>query len=104
MLGQAGSEALPSGHLQRITIARALVTKPKILIFNEANSLMDVRSDEMLRNGLMRLKGQMTAIIISNRPSFLNIADRVFEVKAGTLKPWRKPKASAKPAVNESAA
>lgn len=104
MLGQAGSESLSSGHLQRITIARALVTRPKILIFNEANSLMDLKSDELLRNGLMHLKGQMTAILISNRPSFLNIADRVFEIKCGTLKPWRSQTAPAKASVTESAA
>lgn len=104
MLGQAGSESLSSGHLQRITIARALLTDPKILIFNEANSLMDLKSDELLRNGLLHLKGKMTAILISNRPSFLNIADRIFEMQSGTLQPWQSQQASAKPPVAESAA
>lgn len=84
-LGQGGVEVLSSGLLQRITIARALVAKPKILIFNEANSLLDFRSDQYFREGIATLKGEMTAILISNRPSLLNIANRVFELRAGRL-------------------
>jgi ATP-binding cassette subfamily C protein LapB len=85
MLGQRGVEALSSGLLQRVAIARALVSRPKILIFNEANSLMDFRSDELLREGLASLRGEMTTIIFSNRPSFLKIANRVFELRDGSL-------------------
>lgn len=86
MLG--GAATLSAGLLQRIAIARALMLKPKILIFNEANSLMDFRSDLLLRAGLSSLKGSMTTILISNRPSLLNIADRVFELKGGSLRPY----------------
>jgi ATP-binding cassette subfamily C protein LapB len=84
-LAQGVAQELPSGMLQRIFIARALARKPKILIFDEANSLLDFQSDMALRQGLMSLKGAMTAIIISNRPSFLAIADRVYALNEGTL-------------------
>ena len=71
--------------LQRISIARALARNPKILIFDEANTLLDFRSDGALRQGLLSLKGRVTVIIVSNRPSFLSLADRVYALKDGTL-------------------
>jgi ATP-binding cassette subfamily C protein LapB len=84
-LSQGVAQTLSSGLLQRISIARALARNPKILIFDEANTLLDFQSDAALRAGLESLKGAMTAIIISNRPSFLSIADRVYTLNDGTL-------------------
>jgi len=84
-LAQGVAQTLSAGLLQRVAIARALARNPRILIFDEANSLLDFQSDASLRAGLESLKGAMTAIIISNRPSFLSIADRVYELKSGTL-------------------
>ncbi len=84
-LAQGVAQTLSSGLLQRVAIARALARNPKILIFDEANSLLDFQSDAALRRGLESLKGQMTAIIISNRPSFLSIAERVYALQDTTL-------------------
>jgi len=81
LLAQGVGDSLSSGLTQRITIARALATDPKILIFDEANTLLDMRSDRLLLAGLEKLKGRVTTILISNRPSSLRVADRVFEVK-----------------------
>ncbi len=81
LLAQGVGDSLSSGLTQRITIARALATDPKILIFDEANTLLDMRSDRLLLAGLEKLKGRVTTILISNRPSSLRMADRVFEVK-----------------------
>ncbi len=84
-LAQGVAQTLSSGLLQRVAIARALARNPKVLIFDEANTLLDFQSDAALRAGLEKLKGRMTAIIISNRPSFLSIAERVYALKDGTL-------------------
>ncbi|HDO51918.1 MAG TPA: ATP-binding cassette domain-containing protein [Rhizobiales bacterium] len=84
-LSQGVAQELSSGMLQRISIARALARNPKILIFDEANTLLDFRSDGALRQGLLSLKGRVTVIIVSNRPSFLSLADRVYALKDGTL-------------------
>ncbi|MGI9409994.1 MAG: peptidase domain-containing ABC transporter, partial [Hyphomicrobiaceae bacterium] len=84
-LGSGASDQLPAGLLQQITVARALAAEPKILLFDEANSLLDFQSDKALKDGLSRLRGQMTQILITNRPSFLAIADRVFELRNGEL-------------------
>jgi len=96
-LAQGVANTLSSGFLQRIAIARALARSPKILIFDEANTMLDFRSDLALRQGLESLKGKMTAIIISNRPSFLAVADRAYALDDGTLAPFELPRPSAKP-------
>lgn len=91
-LAQGVAHTLSSGFLQRVAIARALARSPKILIFDEANTMLDFRSDLALRQGLEKLKGKMTAIIISNRPSFLAVADRSFSLDAGVLTPFETAK------------
>lgn len=47
--------------------------------------MLDMRSDNELKKGLMRLSGHMTILLISNRPSLLAIADRSFILKNGIL-------------------
>ena len=82
-LGDAATEALPPGLLQRIVIARAIASQPRLLILDEANSSFDYRSDQMLARGLLTLKKQVTIIIITNRPSFAAIADRIVTIVDG---------------------
>ena len=85
LIGQGISDVLPAGMIQRIVIARALALKPTILLFNEANSMLDMRSDSALKQAFASLKGKMTIVIISNRPSLLAIADQQFILKDATL-------------------
>lgn len=82
-LGEAATETLPAGLLQRIAIARAIAGNPRLLILDEANSSFDYRSDRALGNGLVSLKGKITIVLITNRPSFAAIADRVFTLVNG---------------------
>lgn len=84
-LAQGVAKTLSAGMMQRISIARALARNPKILIFDEANSMLDFQSDAALRKGLESLKGKMTAIIISNRPSFLSISDKSYSLQDNSL-------------------
>lgn len=85
MLGTSISEQLPGGIIQRIGLARALARQPKILLFDEANSSLDARSDKLLMLCLERLRGQMTIVLVSNRPSLLRLASEVYEVNQGSL-------------------
>jgi ATP-binding cassette subfamily C protein LapB len=80
MLGAGIVEQLPYGMLQRIAIARALGRRPKILLFDEANASLDARGDKLLIQGLAELKGAMTIIVASNRPSLLALADQVYHL------------------------
>lgn len=85
IIGEGVADTLPGGLQQRIAIARVLVRAPRILLFDEANSLVDFESDAKLREGLSRLKGHMTVVIASNRPSFLAICDDIYELRNGQL-------------------
>ncbi len=91
MIGGNGHESLPPSFLQRICIARAIARRPQILVLEEANALLDQRADAFLKTGLESLKGSMTVLFLSNRPSFLAIADQTFKLEDGELKPYSAP-------------
>ncbi|SNY90140.1 ATP-binding cassette, subfamily C, LapB [Cohaesibacter sp. ES.047] len=84
-IGTGGNETLPPSFRQRICIARAIAQKPSILVLEEANALLDQRADNLLRKGLEQLRGTMTIVFLSNRPSFLAMADKQFILKEGQL-------------------
>lgn len=86
-VGEGASDSLPRGIKQRIAIARALVDRPRVILFDEANTAMDGAGDAMLRGMLEQLKGRVTMIIVTPRPSLLKLADRVFDLQAGVLTP-----------------
>jgi ATP-binding cassette subfamily C protein LapB len=85
IIGQGAEDKLPRGTRQRMAIARALVDKPRILLFDEANSFIDGAGDALLNDLLKRLKGRVTLIMVTQRPSMLRLADRVFEIRGDTL-------------------
>lgn len=87
-VGDGAGESLPRGIKQRVAIARALVDKPRILLFDEANTAMDSAGDAMLKDLLERLKGRVTLILVSQRPSLLELADEVYEIEDHTLVPY----------------
>ena len=79
------STELPSGLVQRIAIARAIARRPGLIILDEANGALDMRSDLMLIEGLRRIRGFTTILIITNRPSFAAIADQALWLEGGML-------------------
>jgi len=85
-VGDGASDKLPRGIKQRIAIARALVDKPRVLLFDEANSSMDSAGDAMLKTLLERLKGRVTMILVTPRPSLLTLADRIYDIEESSLR------------------
>ena len=76
---------LPAGLVQRIAIARAISRKPGLLILDEANGALDMRSDQLLVKGLTRIRSFVTVIVITNRPSIAAIADQKLRLENGKL-------------------
>lgn len=85
MVGDGAGDKLPRGIKQRIAIARALVEKPRVLLFDEANTSMDGTGDATLRNLLERLKGRVTLVLVTPRPSLLNLSDRIYDIDGTTI-------------------
>ncbi|MDJ0980113.1 MAG: ABC transporter transmembrane domain-containing protein [Kiloniellales bacterium] len=84
-VGEGAFEALPTGLQQGIAMARALAGTPKVVLFDEANSGLDQRSDEILKTAIASLKGKATIILVSHRPSLLALADRQFLLQDSQL-------------------
>lgn len=89
IIGDGAQCEIPTGIAQRITIARSLAHKPDLILFDEANSGLDTKSDNDLHQLIERLKGSCTIVLVSYRPSLLRLADRQFDLKDGTLIPHR---------------
>jgi ATP-binding cassette subfamily C protein len=78
-----GAETFSGGQKQRILIARAIVNRPRIVLFDEATSALDNRTQEMVSRSLERLKA--TRIVIAHRLSTIENADRIYVVDAGRV-------------------
>jgi ATP-binding cassette subfamily B multidrug efflux pump len=76
---------LSGGQRQRLTIARALVAKPDILILDDSASALDFATDAALRKAIAALEGEMTVFIVSQRASSLQHADRILVLDDGEL-------------------
>ena len=85
-LSEGIGDELPMGMMQRITIARSIARKPRILLFDEANSSLDSRADKLLRQAFLELKGNVTIVLVSHRPSLLRLCDHIYELDRGEIK------------------
>ncbi len=83
LVGERGTK-LSGGQKQRLGIARALVTKPRLLIFDEATSSLDGQSESAISNAIRDLKGSVTLIMIAHRLSTVRFADKVVYIENGT--------------------
>ena len=94
-IGDGAQNEMPAGIAQRIAIARTLASEPDVILFDEANSGLDNQSDEDLLKLMKNLKGKCTMVLVSYRPSLLKLADKLYDLKDGTLK--AAPNAETKP-------
>ena len=73
------------GQRQRLTIARALVRKPEILILDDSASALDYATDAKLRTALRQLEGDTTTFIVSQRASSIRHADKIVVLDDGEI-------------------
>lgn len=76
---------LSGGQRQRLTIARALVRKPDILILDDSASALDFATDARLRSAIRRGTGNMTVFIVSQRAASIKQADRILVLDDGRI-------------------
>lgn len=76
---------LPEGFKQKLSIARALLRRPPILIFDEPGQMLDQRGDTAFLDAVQSLRGKCTIIVITHRPSHMRVADRLIVLNAGRL-------------------
>ena len=82
---EQGGRNLSGGQRQRLTIARALVKKPQILILDDSASALDYATDAALRKALRTLPDSVTVFIVSQRTSSLQHADQILVLDDGHL-------------------
>ena len=83
-LGQGGVN-VSGGQKQRLCIARALLKKPKILIFDDSTSAVDTRTDALIRDALKKTEPDCTKIIIAQRIASVQDADRIVVMDDGRI-------------------
>jgi ABC-type multidrug transport system fused ATPase/permease subunit len=78
-------DALSGGQLQRIGLARALYTQPRLLVLDEATSALDAESESEINKALDEMRGSVTVLLIAHRLNTIQKSDVVFLVDNGTV-------------------
>ncbi len=84
MVAQGGKN-LSGGQKQRLTIARAIVRKPEILILDDSASALDFATDAKLRRAIREMTDDMTVFIVSQRTSSIQFADQIIVMDDGEV-------------------
>ena len=84
MIGDRGSK-LSGGERQRLTIARAVLKNPPILILDEATSALDTESEKLVQDAINNMMQNRTSIVIAHRLSTIRHADEIIVLQKGTI-------------------
>lgn len=80
-----GGTNLSGGQRQRMAIARAIMKKPEIYVFDDSFSALDMKTDQTLRKNLKDAMGDATVIMVAQRVSSIIDADRILVVDDGMI-------------------
>lgn len=80
-----GGKNFSGGQKQRLTIARALVRKPEVLILDDSASALDYATDARLRKAIREMKGAPTVFVVSQRTSSIHSADKIIVLEDGRI-------------------
>lgn len=83
-IGDSGNK-LSGGERQRLTIARAILKNPPILILDEATSSLDAESEKLVQDALLKLMENRTSIVIAHRLSTIRNADEIWVMQKGEI-------------------
>lgn len=79
-------DGLSGGQMQRLGLARALYSRPGLLVMDEATSALDADSESEIQKALHDMRGKVTVILIAHRLNTIQHADKVFLVEEGSVK------------------
>jgi ATP-binding cassette subfamily B protein len=82
LVGERGT-SLSLGQRQRLSIARALVGRPDLLVFDEPTAALDAESEERIVATLAALRGRATTFVVTHRPALLRACNRILNVADG---------------------
>ncbi|SES61667.1 ATP-binding cassette, subfamily B [Olsenella sp. KH3B4] len=82
---EAGGKNFSGGQRQRLTIARALVGHPRIVVLDDSASALDFRTDASLRQSLRSLRSELTCVIVSQRVSAVMSCDQILVLDHGRM-------------------
>jgi len=74
-----------TGFKKGIAVARTLLSNANIMLFDEPSVGLDVESDEMLKNEIQSLRGRVTTLLVTHRPDYVQLADRVIALRDGRV-------------------
>jgi ATP-binding cassette subfamily B multidrug efflux pump len=84
LVGEKGI-ALSGGQRQRLTIARALMANPPVLIMDDPLSMVDTLTEDRILNHVLELRRHKTSILVSHRVKTLSRVDRIFVLEGGRV-------------------
>ena len=82
---------LPEGFKQKLSLTRAYLRKPTILLFDEPGQMLDERGDAAFLAAIEKLRGSTTIFVVSHRPSHLRVADHLMVLDNGRVRYFGKP-------------
>jgi len=82
-IGRGIGDDLPMSIAQQVNIVRALTNRPRVLALDEANMVLDAVAEPALIRALETLRGRLTVIVVTHRPSLLALCDRLILVEDG---------------------
>jgi ABC-type multidrug transport system fused ATPase/permease subunit len=80
-----GRGDLSGGQRQRLSIARALAGHPRVLVLDEPTAALDLRSERLVQDTLVQLRGQLTLFVVAHRVSTMAVCDRIMVLEEGRL-------------------
>ena len=84
-VGDTATDSLAGSITQLITLVRAFGDSPRLLLFDEANSALDLDLDRKLRALIENLRGKTTLILVTNNPSLIDLADSEVNLDRGRI-------------------